>query len=190
MASVPATLAQLPQALLEPLPLFFYGTLMSGFRNHLSIVGSEERMSPARLQSPCAALWHFEAGHPGLYEDGGGCGVVLGQLCSPRPEHYLALLEKLDALEEFFGLADPRNVYERVVRDVIVGDGDGQPETMTRAYVYICLIPREGDGSAPCRLCPHGDWRRFMREAGLSDAADDWSATLHRRLAEVEGAKT
>lgn len=52
---------------------------------------------------------------------------------------YLALLEELDALEEYYGPGDARNVYERVARDVVVvgaaaAAGDDAPH------------PRDGGG--------------------------------------------
>ena len=184
-AALPLTLAALPPSLLERLPFFFYGTLMRGYKNHTAIVADRfESLSPARLVSPSAVLVHYEAGYPGLFETpgSGGSGVVVGELCMPRDGGYFALMEELDALEEYYGPDNARNVYERVVREVHVRGADGM-QAEVRAWVYICRI---ADGSIPSCPVPSGDWREFMREKGLEDAADDWSATLAARTAEVK----
>lgn len=158
----PATLAGLPADLLKPLPFFVYGTLQTGYTNHANVVrGRLDSVAPARISG--GEVFHFPAGYPGLYETPEAVdNVVIGQLitaATTTPEElgiYYELLEELDALEEFFAPGDPRNVYERVERDVTVSapqyredlsiDGAGAaPSAGTttvsvRAWVYICKI--------------------------------------------------
>lgn len=52
VVDVPSTLAHLPHELLQPLPLFVYGTLMRGYGNHRNVVrGRHTHTAPALLGS-------------------------------------------------------------------------------------------------------------------------------------------
>ncbi|AZP17540.1 gamma-glutamylcyclotransferase family protein [Streptomyces aquilus] len=109
------------------LPFFVYGTLRPGEPNHDHFLRGRTRAEePARLHG--AALYDGP-GYPYAVEEP---GVVRGDLVTARPEEYAALLVALDRLEEY-APGDPRNLYERVEREV-VREADGTP---VRAWVYV-----------------------------------------------------
>jgi len=95
---------------------------------------------------------------------------VFGQLLRIPASEYAEVLKDLDRLEDFYGHGDPRNQYERVE---IACEVEGESEPV-RAWTYICLLPP----TVERKLVPHGDWRKYMTEGALEDAADDWAAKL------------
>ena len=224
--AVPATLRHLPAPLLQPLPFFVYGTLMEGFANHASVVRRRHAgAAPAALRG--VELWHF-AGFPGVYDapardaaPGAVCGELLAvDAATPlAAAAYLALLEELDALEEFYGPGDARNVYEREARDVLLlaggardGGGGGEscadapaaavaadapaaavaadaPAATATVVRAWVYIARFDRAAAGGVRVAHGDWRRHMRERALADAGDDWAATLAAKRAAAAAAE-
>ncbi|MDX3849438.1 gamma-glutamylcyclotransferase family protein [Streptomyces sp. AK02-01A] len=142
------------------LPFFVYGTLRPGERNHgLFPRGRTARQEPARL---AGALLYDGPGYPYAVE---APGVIVGELVTAAPEVYGELLCVLDQLEEYEAPGDPRNVYERAVRDVLRADG-----TTARAWVYLAA-PRVA---------------RELRTRGRPIAGGDWLArAVHAHRAVV-----
>ncbi|WP_307667535.1 gamma-glutamylcyclotransferase family protein [Streptomyces sp. V2I9] len=102
------------------LPFFVYGTLLPGEPNHdLFLRGRTARERPAVLPR---ALLYDGPGYPYAIE---GHGRVHGTLLVAAPGAYGELLGLLDHLEEFLGPGHPRNLYERVVREVESPDTGG-----------------------------------------------------------------
>ncbi|MFJ9818345.1 gamma-glutamylcyclotransferase family protein [Streptomyces sp. NPDC101151] len=132
----------------DPLPFFVYGTLRPGEPNHdLFLRGRTDMEEPARL--PDAALYDGP-GYPYAVEAPGE--AVSGELVTALPEVYGRLLADLDRLEEYLP-GDPRNLYERVARDVVRADG-----TAVRAWVYLAA-PRVADRlRGRGRVIAGGDW--------------------------------
>ncbi|MFD9539481.1 gamma-glutamylcyclotransferase family protein [Streptomyces sp. NPDC060022] len=111
------------------LPFFVYGTLLPGERNHdLFLRGRTSAEQPAVLPG---ALLYEGPGYPYAIE---GHGTVHGALVTAAPGSYGELLGLLDHLEEYLGPDHPRNLYERVVRQVIPGPAPAEP---VRAWVYF-----------------------------------------------------
>ncbi|EST24193.1 gamma-glutamylcyclotransferase family protein [Streptomyces roseochromogenus] len=133
-----------------PLPFFVYGTLRPGEANHdLFLRGRTAAEEGARL--PGAALYDGP-GFPYAVEEPGRA-VVSGELVTALPEAHDQLLAELDQLEEYVP-GDPRNLYERVARDV-VRTADGTP---VRAWVYLAA-PRMADRlRARGTRIESGDW--------------------------------
>ncbi|MET4672862.1 gamma-glutamylcyclotransferase family protein [Streptomyces sp. PvR018] len=129
------------------LPFFVYGTLLPGEPNHdLFLRG---RTSGERAAVLHRALLYDGPGYPYAID---GHGRVHGTLLTAAPGVYEELLGLLDHLEEYLGPGHPRNLYERVVREIeLPGEeraGKGQPEEGTpeegapgagtvRAWVYL-----------------------------------------------------
>jgi gamma-glutamylcyclotransferase (GGCT)/AIG2-like uncharacterized protein YtfP len=85
-------------------------------------------------------------------EEPGG-GPVLGELVTASPEEYDELLAAIDELEEY-APGDPRNLYERVAREVVrVADG-----TAVRAWVYVAAPSVAVRLRARGKLIESGDW--------------------------------
>ncbi|SBT88389.1 Uncharacterized conserved protein YtfP, gamma-glutamylcyclotransferase (GGCT)/AIG2-like family [Streptomyces sp. DI166] len=133
----------------DPLPFFVYGTLRPGQSNHAAFLhGRVLTEEPAVLPD---ALLYDGPGYPYVVEEPGPS--VHGELVTARPDEYGALLAVLDRLEEYRP-GDPRNLYERVERDVVLCGA-----RRVRAWVYVAApriaarLRKEG------RLIEGGDWR-------------------------------
>ncbi|MFD4479642.1 gamma-glutamylcyclotransferase family protein [Streptomyces sp. NPDC058471] len=136
----------------DRLPFFVYGTLRPGERNHdVHLRGRVGAESPARL--PGAVLYEGP-GYPYLLEDPEG-GPVCGELITALPSAYDRLLADLDALE-VYAPGDPRNLYERVVREVTLLDG-----STTRAWVYVAAVRVAAGLRASGAVIEGGDWAAF-----------------------------
>lgn len=132
------------------LPFFVYGTLRPGEVNHdLFLSGRTTSEEPARL--PGAVLYDGP-GYPYLVEEPGG-GPVFGELVTACPQTYDDLLAALDRLEEYTP-GDPRNLYERVAREV-VRDADGMA---VRAWVYVAAPGVAARLHAHGKRIGSGDW--------------------------------
>ncbi|MFE9010361.1 gamma-glutamylcyclotransferase family protein [Streptomyces cyaneofuscatus] len=122
----------------DELPFFVYGTLLTGEPNHdLFLRG---RTSGERAAVLPRALLYEGPGYPYAID---GHGRVHGTLLTAAPGVYGELLGLLDHLEEYLGPGHPRNLYERVVREVELpeegapGTREGQGPAGTRAWVYL-----------------------------------------------------
>ncbi|MER6674757.1 gamma-glutamylcyclotransferase family protein [Streptomyces sp. NPDC000983] len=129
------------------LSFFVYGTLRPGEPNHHAFLrGRTLTEEPATLPG---ALLYDGPGYPYLVEEPGA--RVHGDLVTARPEEYPALLISLDRLEEFTP-GDPRNLYERVEREVTTGTG------RTRAWVYLAAPAIAARLRAHGTVIESGDW--------------------------------
>ncbi|MFI1352740.1 gamma-glutamylcyclotransferase family protein [Streptomyces sp. NPDC020898] len=131
------------------LPFFVYGTLRPGEPNHDRYLRGRIRSEePGRLAD---AVLYDGPGYPYAVEESGG--VVYGELVDALPGEYAGLLHALDELEGF-APGDPRNLYERVARDVTRADG-----TAVRAWVYVAgptvVVRLRAEG----KLIGGGNWR-------------------------------
>jgi gamma-glutamylcyclotransferase (GGCT)/AIG2-like uncharacterized protein YtfP len=133
------------------LPFFVYGTLRPGEPNHdLFLRGRTRAEEPARL---AGAVLYDGPGYPYAVEEPGG--AVSGELVTAHDAAYDELLAVLDRLEECTAPGDPRNLYERVVREV-VRTADG---TAVRAWMYLAAPPVAARLRASGKLIEGGDWR-------------------------------
>jgi gamma-glutamylcyclotransferase (GGCT)/AIG2-like uncharacterized protein YtfP len=131
------------------LPFFVYGTLRPGEHNHdLFLLGRTRAEEPGLL--PGAVLYDGP-GYPYAVEEDGG--TVGGEIVTVLPEAYRELLAALDRLEDYVP-GDPRNLYERVARDVTAADG-----RTVRAWVYIAAPAVAARLRAHGKLIEGGDWR-------------------------------
>ncbi|MGW0854242.1 gamma-glutamylcyclotransferase family protein [Streptomyces sp. NPDC002690] len=130
------------------MPFFVYGTLRPGEHNHDRYVrGLDVLERPALLHG--GAL--FDG--PGYPFATDGDGTVHGTLLTAAPEEYAGLLTALDRLETYLGPEDPRNLYERVARDVEV---PGSGTVRAWAYLAASAVSRTLRASGP--RIPGGDW--------------------------------
>lgn len=130
-------------------PFFVYGTLRPGEHNHdLFLRGRTASEEPGRMRG---IVLYEGPGYPYAVEEPGG--VVSGEIVAALPSAYDELLAVLDQLEEY-APGDPRNLYERVVRDVTRGDGT----TVGRAWVYVAAPAVAARLRAGGKLIEGGDW--------------------------------
>ncbi|MFI6087035.1 gamma-glutamylcyclotransferase family protein [Streptomyces sp. NPDC051218] len=137
----------------ERLPFFVYGTLRPGEPNHdVHLRGSVEAEPPALL--PGAVLYEGP-GYPYLVEAPEG-GPVRGELITPLPSAYDRVIADLDVLEDY-APGDPRNLYERVEREVTLLGG-----VTARAWVYVAAPRVAVMLRASGALIGGGDWASFQ----------------------------
>ncbi|MFI9202396.1 gamma-glutamylcyclotransferase family protein [Streptomyces sp. NPDC053048] len=130
------------------LPVFVYGTLRPGRRNHdRFLAGRTVAETPARLRG---AVLYEGPGFPYAVAD--PAGEVRGELITVAAGAYDAVLAALDVLEDHRP-GDPRNVYERVMREVSVEDGG-----TVRAWVYLASDAVARRLRAVGTPVPGGDW--------------------------------
>ncbi|MGW1295986.1 gamma-glutamylcyclotransferase family protein [Streptomyces sp. NPDC002533] len=130
------------------LPFFVYGTLLPGEPNHdLFLRGRTTGERPAVLPR---ALLYDGPGYPYAIE---GHGRVHGTLLVAAPGVYGELLGLLDHLEEFLGPGHPRNLYERVVREVELPGEDP-----VQAWVYLAATAVTRSLRTGGVLIPEGRW--------------------------------
>jgi len=123
--------------------IFCYGTLMRGEeRFHFLSEGGLDRIVPAETPGTLYDLGSY----PGMKREAQG-GRVRGELAYPSDLE--TRLECLDAVEDFFGLGNPGNLYRRVVVPVDTGGG-----LIERAWIYLWT----GD-PAGHPVIASGDWR-------------------------------
>ncbi|GAA3816009.1 gamma-glutamylcyclotransferase family protein [Streptomyces phyllanthi] len=131
------------------LPFFVYGTLRPGEHNHdLFLRGRTESEEPALMRG---LVLYDGPGYPYGVEEPGG--LVAGEVVTARPEAYDALLRELDRLEDY-APGDPRNLYERVEREVTRADG-----TTVRTWVYVAAPTVAARLRTRGKLIESGDWR-------------------------------
>ncbi|MEU2430384.1 gamma-glutamylcyclotransferase family protein [Streptomyces sp. NPDC007861] len=131
----------------QELPFFVYGTLRPGGHNHdLFLRGRTCAEEPARLPG---ALLYEGPGYPYAVD---GDGIVTGELVTAAPGHYRELTAVLDHLEEYVAPADPRNLYERVVRTVRTERG------AVVAWVYLAAEHTAAELRVRGTPVPGGDW--------------------------------
>ncbi len=138
-----------------PTAFFVYGTLLRGECNHPVLARHGlAQVRPARARG---RLFDTGAGYPAMRAAppgaAGAAWEVRGELVVPV--RFASALADLDALEEFHGPGDPRNLYER--REVEVDLGDG---ATTCAWTYLYA------GLASLTPIPGGDWRRHTGRIG------------------------
>jgi gamma-glutamylcyclotransferase (GGCT)/AIG2-like uncharacterized protein YtfP len=136
------------------LPFFVYGTLLPGEPNHdLFLRGRTAGERPAVLPR---ALLYEGPGYPYAID---GHGRVYGTLLVAAPGVYGELLGLLDHLEEYLGPGHPRNLYERVVREV-EPPAEGAPgaDGSVRAWVYLAATAVTRSLRTGGVLVPGGRW--------------------------------
>lgn len=113
--------------MIEHLPVFVYGTLRPGEKNHPAYLAGR---TLAELPASISGQLYFVAdgGYPYVIE---GEGRVWGELIRIAPAHYTTTLKALDALEEYDPANEKDSVYVR--RAALVRLADGSEE---RAWVY------------------------------------------------------
>ena len=126
---------------MDRLPLFVYGTLMTGGERAELLRGLERRIGSVR-----GTLFDLPAGYPALVLD--GTGRVHGEVVEAPDARLLALLDLYE------GVAD--GLYDRVSVDAKVG------LRTERAWTYVLDAARARNG----RIVRGGRWRSPRRREG------------------------
>jgi gamma-glutamylcyclotransferase (GGCT)/AIG2-like uncharacterized protein YtfP len=122
----------------EALPLFVYGTLMSG-HDRAALLGALRRR-PASVRGQ---LYQLAAGYPALVQNEDGW--VHGELVDPPPPRVLGLLDAYEGVDE--------GLYQRVQCEVRIG------LRAERGWAYVMAAARAHRG----RLVRGGRWQPLRR---------------------------
>lgn len=128
--------------------IFVYGSLMTGMSNHSVIAPFVQGVRVAYTKG---TLYHLPYGYPALVE---GSGTVWGELFGLRNSQNA--LKILDQFEDFYGLGNAQNFYERVPQTVWSKEG-----AEFTAQVYRWAKPAELKQIGV--LIENGDWRSYLR---------------------------
>ena len=151
--------------------MFVYGTLRPGQPNwERLLAGRTERVVAGRL--PGVVL--LECGHyPAAVERAGG-GSAAGEVVWIRPAAWSSVLAALDHLEGY-DPADPRRLFDRVVRPVETAEG------AVDCWVYLAggllsgsarPVVADGDWVAHCAALPkyREHWEAIAEAGGRAEA--------------------
>jgi gamma-glutamylcyclotransferase (GGCT)/AIG2-like uncharacterized protein YtfP len=100
---------------------------------------------------------------------------VIGALLTVPSDVYADVMRDLDALEDFYGPGDARNLYEREIVTVSMDEQVGGINRTTRVEAWT-YFTRMDAVMQRAELVPGGSWRDFLQSRGFEDAADDWAA--------------
>ena len=139
----------------KQLPVFVYGTLLSGFHNDSGYIKPfPHTKTRATIKGE---IYHLPEGYPGLLMT--DAGKVAGEIVDFAPEVYEKALAGLDELETYYGEGDSRNEYERIPVTARVQETGQEVEVYVYRYLDEAYVKRVGT------RVEHGDWRAFMERA-------------------------
>jgi gamma-glutamylcyclotransferase (GGCT)/AIG2-like uncharacterized protein YtfP len=116
----------------EQFPVFVYGTLRPGEKNHPHyLAGRTVDEVPATAEGQL--FFVADGGYPYVVP---GPGRVSGELIHLDPRHYEKTLQAIDALEEYNSGDEAHSVYLRRRTTVILADG-----SRTAAWIYYWNCP-------------------------------------------------
>lgn len=152
-----------PPQLSRQLPLFVYGTLRNGERNHYVIRNAIQHSEPAFANglSLHALPTYPVAVHTICLAPESTIDAlpVYGELFTIRPYLYHETLQYLDEFEGFYG---ETSFYHR--RAALVETLDG---ALVEAWIYVGNPTYASDYASSLIL--HGDWTRYQRELLISE---------------------
>jgi len=120
--------------------LFVYGTLRRGETHH-GLLGVSHCVS--LLAQVSGSMVDTGFGYPAMME---GSGKVCGEIYEIDEE----MLLRIDALEEYYGPGDPRNLYERVETTAYTDQGE------VKVLTYVSNRFRFDS------TIPYGDWKLYQ----------------------------
>lgn len=109
---------------MENIPIFVYGSLLTGFHNSRIIPPKFNRVEGVLLE---ADLYDYCGSFPMAVN---GDGRIVGELVTIPDKEYNSVLSRLDTLEGYHG-SGKINFYNRVQKTVVVNN------TKIKAWVYI-----------------------------------------------------
>lgn len=140
----------------EQKKIFVYGSLRTGFFNYNKYLSG--KVSNAQVGKVRGKLYHMpHKGYPALIE---GEDVVTGEIMTLND--FEDVMIPMDKMENYYGVNDKRNEYNRIVMDVELSDGSKES-----CYVYYYAMNDKEDFEKNSIYINKGDWKKFMLKQSL-----------------------
>lgn len=135
----------------EQKKIFVYGSLRTGFFNyHKYLLG---KVSDTKVGKVKGKLYHMpHKGYPALID---GNDDVFGEVMTLRD--FEAVMAPMDEMENYYGINDNRNEYNRVIMDVELLNG-----TIESCYVYYYAMNDKEIFDSNSIYVENGDWKSYM----------------------------
>lgn len=135
----------------EQKKIFVYGSLRTGFFNyHKYLLG---KVSDTKVGKVKGKLYHMpHKGYPALIN---GNDDVFGEVMTLRD--FEAVMTPMDKMENYYGINDNRNEYNRVIMDVELLNG-----TIESCYVYYYAMNDKEIFEGNSIYVENGDWKSYM----------------------------
>lgn len=135
----------------EQKKIFVYGSLRTGFYNYDKYL--KGKVNDAILGKVKGKLYHMpHKGYPALLE---GEDIVIGEVMTIK--NFEEVMVPMDEMENYYGVNDSRNEYNRIVMDVELEDGK-----IESCYVYYYAMNDEEVFSKNSIYINNGDWASYM----------------------------
>lgn len=135
----------------EQKKIFVYGSLRTGFYNYDKYL--KGKVNDAILGKVKGKLYHMpHKGYPALLE---GEDIVIGEVMTLK--NFEEVMVPMDEMENYYGVNDSRNEYNRIVMDVELEDGK-----IESCYVYYYAMNDEEVFSKNSIYINNGDWASYM----------------------------
>lgn len=135
----------------EQKKIFVYGSLRTGFYNYDKYL--KGKVNDAKLGKVKGKLYHMpHKGYPALLE---GEDIVIGEVMTI--ENFEEVMIPMDEMENYYGVNDSRNEYNRIVMDVELEDGKTES-----CYVYYYAMNDEEVFNNNSIYINNGDWASYM----------------------------
>lgn len=154
---------------IEKLPVFVYGTLRNGLGNYEWCLRGR---TTKEIQGTIKGVMYSAGGFPAVVP---GDERVVGELMYIPDDIYKATMIDLDGLEGYDPNSPATNMYERVVTEVTLENGE-----KVKAYTYHWSM---GEWGIHTHLA-HGDWKKYRT---LRDDAVDFQFGKMIITAQAEG---
>lgn len=136
---------------IQPKKIFVYGSLRTGFYNYDKYL--KGKVNDAKLGKVKGKLYHMpHKGYPALLE---GEDIVIGEVMTIK--NFEEVMIPMDEMENYYGVNDSRNEYNRIVMDVELEDGKTES-----CYVYYYAMNDEEVFNNNSIYINNGDWASYM----------------------------
>ena len=136
---------------IQPKKIFVYGSLRIGFFNYDKYLMG--KVSDSKIGKVKGKLYHMpNKGYPALME---GDDEVFGEVMTLND--FESVMIPMDKMENYYGVNDSRNEYNRIVMDVELLDG-----SIESCYVYYYAMNDEAIFNKNSIYIKNGDWKNYM----------------------------
>lgn len=140
----------------EQKKIFVYGSLRTGFFNYNKYLLG--KVSNAQVGKVKGKLYHMpQKGYPALLE---GNDDIWGEVMTLN--NFESVMIPMDKMENYYGINDDKNEYNRIVMDVELLDGSKES-----CYVYYYVMNDEKSFKENSVYISNGDWKNYMLEKTL-----------------------